>query len=132
VREVRLSADATHAIVTMTPTFVGCPALIPMREEIVECIQALGVTQVEVNVSLNPPWTSQWISDATREKLKSICLAPPPKHTGEIKAALLRQAACPNCDSTDTVMDSLFGPTACRSLYYCNHCKQSFEQFKPL
>lgn len=132
VREVRLSADAAHAVVTMTPTFVGCPALIPMREEIIERIQTLGVKQVEVKVSLSPPWTSQWINDVAREKLKSIGFAPPPKHSGKIDSTLLHQATCPNCDSTDTVMDSLFGPTACRSLYYCNNCKQSFEQFKPL
>ena len=132
VREVRLSQDVTHAVVTMTPTFVGCPALIPMREEIIKCIRALGVAHVEVKVALNPPWTSQWITEGARVKLKSIGFAPPPQHTGKIDMALLRQAVCPNCDSSDTVLDNMFGPTACRALYYCNHCKQSFEQFKPL
>lgn len=132
VREVCLSQDATHAVVTMTPTFVGCPALISMREEIVERIQALGVARVEVQVALNPPWTSQWINESARAKLKAIGFAPPPRHAGQIDMALLRQAVCPNCDSSDTTLDNMFGPTACRALYYCNHCQQSFEQFKPL
>lgn len=132
VREVNLSQDGTRAVVTMTPTFVGCPALTTMRDDIAARIEELGVSEVEVKTSLNPPWTSRWIAKSAYAKLKSIGLAPPPQHEGEIDAALLEDATCPNCESADTALDSLFGPTACRALYYCNNCKQSFEQFKPI
>ncbi|MGH2593899.1 MAG: 1,2-phenylacetyl-CoA epoxidase subunit PaaD [Anaerolineae bacterium] len=130
VREVWLEGD--RAVVTITPTFVGCPALIPMREEITARIMQLGVSEVDVRTSLNPPWTTEWISESARAKLKSFGLAPPPHHTGTFDIALIEAAVCPNCGATDTVLDSLFGATLCRSMYYCNACQQSFEQFKPL
>lgn len=121
-----------RAVVTITPTFVGCPALIPIREEIVARVKALGVDDVEVRTTLNPPWTSEWIRDSARARLKSIGLAPPPHHAGTFDIALIEAASCPNCGSRDTTLDNLFGPTPCRSLFYCNSCQQSFEQFKPL
>jgi ring-1,2-phenylacetyl-CoA epoxidase subunit PaaD len=130
VREVQLGDD--RATITITPTFVGCPALIPMREAIVERVTQLGVGRVDVKTSLNPPWTTEWIGEATRAKLKEYGLAPPPRHTGQIDIALLQTVPCPYCGATDTVLDSMFGPTPCRALHYCNNCKQSFEQFKPL
>ena len=130
VRDVRLEGD--RAVVTITPTFVGCPALIPMREEIVARIQQMGIAEVDVRTSLNPPWTTEWISASARAKLKSFGLAPPPRHTGTFDIALIEMATCPHCGATDTVLDSLFGPTPCRAMYYCNTCQQSFERFKPL
>jgi ring-1,2-phenylacetyl-CoA epoxidase subunit PaaD len=130
VREVQAGRD--RAVITITPTFVGCPALIPMREAIVECVKRLGLREVEVKTSLNPPWTTEWISESARAKLKSFGLAPPPRHAGAIDIVLVETAACPHCGATDTTLDSLFGPTPCRALYYCNACRQSFEQFKPL
>ncbi len=130
VRDVRLTGQ--RAVITITPTFVGCPALIPMREAIVERVQQMGVAEVEVKTSLNPPWTSEWIGESARAKLKSFGLSPPPRHTGAFDIVLLQTATCPHCGATDATLDSLFGPTPCRALYYCNRCRQSFEQFKPL
>ncbi|HLF29322.1 MAG TPA: 1,2-phenylacetyl-CoA epoxidase subunit PaaD [Anaerolineae bacterium] len=130
VREVELIGD--RAVVTIAPTFVGCPALIPMREAIVERVKLLGVHEVEVKTSLNPPWTTEWMSASARAKLQSIGFAPPPHHTGAIDLVLLEPATCPRCGGSDTVLDNLFGPTPCRSLYYCHTCRQSFEQFKPM
>ncbi len=130
VRDVQLTRE--RAVITITPTFVGCPALIPMREAIVERVKQLGVREVEVRTSLNPPWTTEWIGESARAKLKSFGLAPPPHFTGAIDLALIETATCPQCGATDTVLDSLFGPTLCRALHYCNACRQSFEQFKPL
>jgi ring-1,2-phenylacetyl-CoA epoxidase subunit PaaD len=130
VRDVRL--DGETAIVTITPTFAGCPAMHHMREQIVEQLRAIGVERIEVRTSLNPPWTSEWLSDEVRSKLQRFGLAPPPHHTGNIEIALMEVVACPHCGSKDTVLDNPFGPTLCRSLHYCHSCRQSFERFKPL
>jgi len=130
VRDVRLEGD--RAVVTITPTFVGCPALFPIREAIAARVRQLGVGEVEVRTSLHPPWTSEWIGDGARAKLRAFGLAPPPRHSGAIDLALVAAATCPYCGASDTVFDSLFGPTLCRAMYYCNACRQSFEQFKPL
>ena len=130
VREVKLDGD--RACITITPTFVGCPALIPMREAIADQVRQLGVRQVEVRTSLNPPWSSEWIRDSARARLKTIGIPPPPHHPGTIDIPLLAASTCPYCGSSDTVLDSLFGPTPCRTLHFCNHCLQSYEQFKPL
>lgn len=130
IRDVKL--DGERATVTITPTFVGCPALIPMREDISARIKQLGISEVEVKTSHNPPWTSEWIGEEARAKLKAFGLAPPPRHNGAIDIPLLAVATCPNCGSSQTALDSMFGPTPCRSIYYCHNCKQSFEQFKPL
>jgi ring-1,2-phenylacetyl-CoA epoxidase subunit PaaD len=130
VRDVSL--DGERATITITPTFVGCPALIPMREAIVEQVKRLGAREVEVRTSLNPPWSSEWIAESARAKLKTIGVSPPPHHAGTIEIALVETATCPHCGSSNNVLDSLFGPTPCRSMHYCNACRQSFEQFKPL
>lgn len=129
-REVQI--DGGRVIVTITPTFAGCPAMHHMREQIVGQLRSIGVEQVEVRTSLNPPWTSEWLSDEVRSKLKQFGLAPPPRHTGNIEIALMEVVPCPRCGSPDTVLDNPFGPTLCRSLHYCRRCRQSFERFKPL
>ncbi|HYN88924.1 MAG TPA: 1,2-phenylacetyl-CoA epoxidase subunit PaaD [Ardenticatenaceae bacterium] len=118
--------------VTMTPTFAGCPAIELMCQSIREQLSSLGVGPVSVNVSLDPPWTSDRISPAGREKLKTIGLAPPMRHGGIIELDLLEVVRCPYCDSADTNMENPFGPTLCRALYYCNTCQQPFEKFKAL
>jgi ring-1,2-phenylacetyl-CoA epoxidase subunit PaaD len=129
-RDVQL--DGGKVIVTITPTFAGCPAMHYMREEIVSRLQTLGVEHVEVRTALNPPWTSEWLSDEVRAKLKTFGLAPPPHHMGDVTIALTEVVECPYCGSKDTVLENSFGPTLCRSIHYCNACRQSFERFKPL
>lgn len=118
--------------VTMTPTFAGCPAIALMRENIREQLAALGMGNATVNISLDPPWTSDRITDSGREKLKSIGLAPPARHGGVIEVDLLEGVCCPFCGSTNTTVENPFGPTLCRALYYCNDCQQPFEKFKAL
>jgi ring-1,2-phenylacetyl-CoA epoxidase subunit PaaD len=129
-RDVAL--DGGTVVVTITPTFVGCPALYLIREEIVEKLKAIGVEKIDVRTVLNPPWTSEWLSAETRAKLKAFGLAPPPHHTGRIDLVLMDAVACPQCGSHDTLLENSFGPTLCRSIYYCRACRQSFERFKPL
>ncbi len=130
VRDVQL--DGEKVIVTITPTFAACPAMHHMREEIVGQLQSIGLAQVEIRTTLNPPWTSEWLSDEVRSKLRQFGLAPPPHHSGDIELALQEVVTCPHCGSQDTLLDSPFGPTLCQSLHYCRTCRQSFQRFKPL
>ena len=130
VREV--TVDGARVVITITPTFAGGPALHLMREEIVEKLSAIGLEQIDIRTVLNPPWTTEWLSDDVRAKLKQFGLAPPPRHSGDIELALLEDVTCPHCGSKDTLLDNAFGPTLCQSLHYCHTCRQSFQRFKPL
>jgi len=130
VRDVALDGDAV--IVTITPTFSGCPALAAMQAGIIERLTQMGIPRVEVRTVLSPPWTTEWIAEEAREKLRGFGLAPPPRHDGDFSVVLLDQVACPYCGSKDTSLRNSFGPTLCRAIFYCNHCQQPFEQFKPL
>ena len=130
VREV-VVADG-QVIVTMTPTFSGCPALHVMKADIESRVRQLGATMVEVKVTLTPRWTTDWITDEARIKLREFGLAPPPVHQGDVNVMFLDVAACPYCGSNDTTLKNTFGPTLCRMIYYCNACRQPFEQFKPV
>ena len=130
VRDVAIAGETV--IVTITPTFSGCPALDAMREGIVERLRQMGIAQVEIRTVLSPPWTTEWIGEETRARLKAFGLAPPPRHDGDFTLVLLDQVACPYCGSKDTSLRNSFGPTLCRAIFTCNACRQPFEQFKPL
>lgn len=136
VVEMGIIADARiesgRVVVEMTPTFAGCPALDVMRKNIGEAVRGAGFEDVTVDVVFDPPWTSDRISADGRRKLKEFGLAPPGKACGEISEATLARVTCPFCDSADTTLESIFGPTLCRAIHYCNACRQSFEQFKPV
>lgn len=130
IREVQLEGDSV--VVAMTPTFAGCPALEMMRAEIVRELHALGAARVEVKMVLSPPWTSDRMSESARAKLRSIGLAPPPLHGGNVMLHLEAPAKCPYCGSLNTRVTNNFGPTLCRAIHYCRDCNQPFEQFKPI
>ncbi|HSM55621.1 MAG TPA: 1,2-phenylacetyl-CoA epoxidase subunit PaaD [Candidatus Sulfomarinibacteraceae bacterium] len=130
VRDVDIRNGAVT--VTMTPTFSGCPALNVMEQDIAARVRAMGVDEVTVETTLHPPWTSDWISEEGRQKLKSFGLSPPPKHGGKVQITFYEPAPCPYCDSTNTTVKNTFGPTLCRAIYYCNECQQPFEQFKAI
>lgn len=117
--------------VTMTPTFAGCPALRVMEEEIAAAVAALGVEPV-VETVLSPPWSSEWISAEARHKLKEFGLAPPPRHDGNLPVTFYEPVPCPRCDSKNTIVKNTFGSTLCRAIYFCNECREPFEQFKAL
>lgn len=120
-------------IVTMTPTFAGCPALETIRGAIDMAIRRLGAPAVTVHTVLNPPWSTEWISEAGREKLRRFGLAPPPRHQGDLAmVTLFDLAACPRCGSTHTSLTNTFGSTLCRMIWYCHDCRDAFEQFKAL
>jgi ring-1,2-phenylacetyl-CoA epoxidase subunit PaaD len=108
--------------VELLPTFVGCPAIEMIQSAVRDRLQAFG-RPVAVDVSFEVPWTSDRISPDGREQLRRSGFAPP----GD-----LATVHCPYCDSARVAMDSLFGPTLCRSLFYCRDCRQPFEAFKPI
>lgn len=124
--------DDQTVTVTIAPTFVGCPAIQVIQEQVIRSLQEAGADIVNVRFTFSPPWSSDAIAPQARKKLKEFGLAPPPPHQGLIEIALLEPVACPYCDSTNTSMRNSFGPTLCRMIYYCNNCQQPFEAFKPL
>ena len=133
-----VSVDAERTRVELLPTFVGCPAIDVMRSEVTDRIGALGLGgRLEVEVSFNPPWTSERITPEGRERLRLSGFAPP--HTGPSvpdeavgldELAVLPIAECPYCGSRNTTLENPFGPTLCRAIYHCADCRQPFEQMK--
>ena len=131
VREVMV--EDTAVTVKMTPTFSGCPALDVMRHDIQAKLNELGFDNTTVETILNPPWSSDWIADSAREKLRNLGIAPPQKHEGNVTAvAFLDVAECPRCGSKNSTLKNAFGPTLCKSVWYCHDCQDAFEQFKVL
>lgn len=127
-----ISIEHQKVEVTMTPTFVGCPAIDYMKQDVVDVLTYHGISDVTVNVTFEKQWNSNMITEKGRKALKDFGLAPPPKHDLIVDLDILENIECPNCGSTETVMKSPFGPTACRSIHHCSNCKETFEQFKPL
>ncbi len=132
VKDVSVAEDRVH--VDFTPTFMGCPALETMRAQMEDAIRGLGA-EPHVDVVLDDSWSTDRISPAGREKLRAAGFAPPaPRSAGTPTLIQLERGPfrCPWCDSTDTRLENVFGPTPCRSLRYCNACRQPFEQFKTI
>lgn len=130
VRQVNVDHD--HVRVQMTPTFSGCPALQVMRDAIEAEVRRVGAAEVTVETILSPPWSTDWITEEARQKLRAFGLAPPPRHGGNLAVTFFEVVACPYCDSNNTSVKNTFGSTLCRAIYYCNDCQQPFEQFKAL
>jgi ring-1,2-phenylacetyl-CoA epoxidase subunit PaaD len=132
VDDVRIDGDRVH--VTLTPTFLGCPALDAMRRALEAKLRALGA-EPEVDVNLGDAWSTDRITAAGREKLRAAGFAPPaPREATAPRLVQLQAKAfrCPYCGSAETRLDNLFGPTPCRSIRYCESCRQPFEQFKTI
>lgn len=130
VRDVDVRADGVT--VSMTPTFAGCPALDVMREEIERRVRRLGAANVEVKTVISPPWTSDWITDEARAKLAAFGLAPPVRHGGDAAVMFSDAARCPRCAGANVTLKNAFGSTLCRMIFYCEDCREPFEQFKPI
>lgn len=122
-----------HSVsVEMTPTFVGCPAMDFMKQEVIEKLQSVGIEKVDVSITFREAWSSDRISEKGKAALKKFGLAPPmPSHLFT-DIEMLEQVPCPRCNGTDTELKNPFGPTLCRSIHYCNSCREAFEQFKPI
>jgi ring-1,2-phenylacetyl-CoA epoxidase subunit PaaD len=132
VRDVQVDGDRVR--VEFTPTFLGCPALEVMRRALEQKIAQLGA-EPEIAVIQDDSWSTDRISTAGREKLREAGFAPPaPRAAGPTTLVQLTSSAfrCPYCGSTDTRLENIFGPTPCRSIRWCESCRQPFEQFKTI
>lgn len=129
---VGVSIADDNVKVTMTPTFSGCPAIDVMKEGIKTKVGELGVKNIEVDVTFEKKWTSDSITARGRQILSEAMFALPELDNGIFQIGLLTNVKCPNCESKDTRLQTPFGPTLCRAIHYCDNCKQSFEQFKPV
>ena len=131
VRDVELTDDGCQ--VTITPTYSGCPAMKRIEDDIVEKLGEKGVDNVSVELVLAPAWTTDWLSDNGRRKLKEYGIAPPENEPD--KSVLFADPVivpCPKCNSKDTRLVSQFGSTACKAHYQCNACLEPFDYFKCL
>ena len=123
-----------HVEVEFTPTFLGCPALEAMKKAMEEKVTGLGA-EPEVRVISDDSWSTDRITAAGRAKLLAAGFAPPaPREASAPQLVQLQSKAfrCPYCGSTETTLENIFGPTPCRSLRYCESCRQPFEQFKTI
>ncbi|GII84329.1 phenylacetate-CoA oxygenase subunit PaaJ [Sphaerisporangium siamense] len=138
LREVTETGDG-RVVVTITPTYSGCPAMDAIRADLSAALRAAGYADVEIRTSLTPPWTTDWIGEAGRRKLAAAGISPPgpaprrapgpvPVALGPVRARL----TCPNCGSGETGEISRFGATACRSLWRCQACHEPFEHVKEI
>ena len=130
ITEVEIDGDQVK--VELTPTFTGCPAMDMMKSEVIEKLKSNGIKNPQVEISFRIPWSSEFISEKGKKALKEFGLAPPPSNKLFTDLEILETAICPRCDGTHTELKSPFGPTLCRSIYYCLDCREAFEQFKPL
>jgi ring-1,2-phenylacetyl-CoA epoxidase subunit PaaD len=125
--------DENNVRVAMTPTFVGCPAIDVMKNDVLQAVKGMGVEHVQVDVNFDVPWSTNLVTEKGRAALLKHGLAPPEQFdTLALELEVLNNVACPYCGSRNTTLKSPFGPTLCRSLHYCNACLQAFEGFKPV
>lgn len=135
VRDVVIEGSGVR--VDLTPTYSGCPALEVIETAVKEALTRRGLGPVTVRRVVSPAWTTEWISEAGREKLRAYGIAPPGA-AGEDSVTspvalgpTVRVVACPYCLSGETECRSWFGPTACKAIFVCRNCCQPFEYFKP-
>ena len=132
IRDVTVEGE--HVRIEFTPTFLGCPALEVMKRALEEKVSSLGVTP-RVDVIQDDSWSTDRITVAGREKLREAGFAPPaPRSAGATTLVQLNGKGfrCPYCGSTETRLENIFGPTPCRSIRWCESCRQPFEQFKTI
>ncbi len=144
VRAVQADPDTGSVTVTITPTYSGCPAMKVIEDGITAALRGAGFSEVKIETVYAPAWTTDWISERAREKLRQFGIAPP----GMVQLEAARRQdgkaatdsmpsgrpadlpSCPYCGSSETGVVSEFGPTACKALHVCRSCKQPFERFK--
>lgn len=137
VREVRWeqATDGAELVVTITPTYSGCPATQLIEQEIVATLRAHGIERLRMETRLSPAWTTDWLSEEAKEKLRAFGIAPPTQQVIDIRNIGRGQSdqptvPCPRCGSTRTRLTSQFGSTPCKAMYQCTECLEPFDYFK--
>jgi ring-1,2-phenylacetyl-CoA epoxidase subunit PaaD len=121
LRDVTVARDGTVEV-AITPTYSGCPAMAVIAQDVEQALAAAGIPGARVHLVLAPAWTTDWLSEAGRRKLRAEGIAPP--------APGGAPAACPRCGATDTERLAEFGSTACKALWRCRACREPFDHFK--
>ena len=121
-----------ETVVTITPTYSGCPAMDVMQEDIENALKNAGISPARVAVSLSPAWTTDWLSEKGRKAMHGFGIAPPEAQAGDETPLNGSPISCPQCESDNTELVSEFGSTACKALFRCNDCHEVFDYFKPL
>jgi len=139
VRDVAFDGDTGECVVTITPTYSGCPAMQVIAEDVEAALRAHGLQRVRIATRLSPAWTTDWMSEAGKAALKGYGIAPPVQQVIDISAlkhGVKRHAIqepevpCPHCGSLHTLATSQFGSTPCKALYRCLDCREPFDYFK--
>lgn len=128
LRDVVVHDDGVE--VAITPTYSGCPAMNMIALEVELALARAGIAGVKVRTVLSPAWTTDWMTDEGRRKLKDYGIAPPAKRAGRRALFGADQVACPQCGSRDTELLSEFGSTSCKALWRCRSCREPFDYFK--
>ena len=125
VRDVSVDVSVDGGVtVSLSPTYSGCPATEVIESSVLAALEKKGIESIAIKRVLSPPWTTDWISDEGREKLRDYGIAPPVQAN--------RSVACPQCESLHTERISEFGSTACKAVWRCRDCLEPFEYFKCL
>lgn len=130
LRDVIVTGNSVEVIIT--PTYSGCPAMKQIEDDVLSMLKKNGIENAKVKMVYRPAWTTDWISDEAKEKLRKYGIAPPEKTTSDKGALMGKQKVleCPRCRSKNTIMISQFGSTACKALFQCSDCKEAFDYFK--
>lgn len=134
VRDVRQTSDGIEVVIT--PTYSGCPAMGQIEDDVRASLERAGLV-ARVVTQLSPAWTTDWMTDEAKEKLRQFGIAPPHQttRTDSVVHFMPRRptdpVACPHCGSLNTTVTSQFGSTACKALYKCLDCREPFDYFKP-
>ena len=129
VRHVSERAGGGYEVV-LTPTYTGCPATLVIETMVRVALDTAGFSDVSIRSVLSPPWTTDWITDEGREKLRAYGIAPPERGDGRGTIKDEGPATCPQCGSIRTKEISRFGSTPCKALWKCDDCAEPFDRFK--
>jgi ring-1,2-phenylacetyl-CoA epoxidase subunit PaaD len=125
-----VSVQGGRVVVTITPTYSGCPAMDEIRADVVAVLAEHGWDDVEVRTALAPAWTTDWISEDGKRRLREVGIAPPGPVSGPVPVQLRSRVDCPQCGSTDTEETARFASTSCKALWRCRTCREPFDHLK--
>ena len=135
VRNVSWTAEAEDStlVVTVTPTYSGCPAMAVIKNDIQRALEGRGIHRVRIETQLSPAWTTDWMTEGGKKRLREYGIAPPEPYRRKLGLASEARSTgipCPRCGSADTRLVSQFGSTPCKAFYICNSCLEPFDHFK--